>query len=111
MAVCTSAERPGKVRFCVKSSSQHVLIIGRQSVQNSDDIVHLEQFWNKRHSGEEDVSKSVSDARAFDPAVATRDMLISFGPLLFPTYRALLLRKRVLLISQPPLQPVCNYGE
>jgi len=111
MAVCTSAERPGKVRFCVKSNPRHVLTIGRQSVQSSDDTAHLEQFWNKRNSSEEAGNKSTADARAFDPAVATSNMLISFGPLLFPTYRALLLRKRVLLISQPPLQPVCNYGK
>jgi len=37
-------------------------------------------------------------------------MLQTLGPLIFPIYRASLLKKRVLLISQPPLLPVCDFG-
>ena len=45
------------------------------------------------------------------PALAMHDFLDTFGPLIFPLYRAALLRKRILLLGHPPVQQLCNFGE
>jgi hypothetical protein len=34
----------------------------------------------------------------------------SFGPLIFPLYRAALLRKRILFMGEAPVHGACNYG-
>lgn len=46
----------------------------------------------------------------FHPASSLSDFLDAFGPLLFPLYRAALLRKRVLFMAEAPVQVSCNYG-
>ncbi|KAL4934406.1 uncharacterized protein BDV17DRAFT_249179 [Aspergillus undulatus] len=45
----------------------------------------------------------------FHPASSLPDFLDSFGPLLFPLYRAALLRRRVLFMAEAPVQIPCNY--
>lgn len=45
------------------------------------------------------------------PALSTLDLLDTFGPLVFPLYRTLLLRQRILLIHRPPLQQYCHFGK
>lgn len=42
------------------------------------------------------------------PATKLIDMLDLFGPLLFPLHRAALLRKRILFISEAPVELACN---
>ena len=44
------------------------------------------------------------------PALSLPKLLNTFGPLIFPLYKAALLRKRVLLVGQPPVEMACNYG-
>lgn len=44
------------------------------------------------------------------PATSLPDFLRTFGPLVFPLYRAALLRKRVLLAGEAPVLTNCNYG-
>ncbi|PYH45810.1 uncharacterized protein BP01DRAFT_415674 [Aspergillus saccharolyticus JOP 1030-1] len=45
----------------------------------------------------------------FHPASSLPDFLDSFGPLIFPLYRAALLRKRVLFMAEPPVHVPCSY--
>ncbi|KAL2871936.1 uncharacterized protein BJX67DRAFT_94214 [Aspergillus lucknowensis] len=45
----------------------------------------------------------------FHPASSLPDFLDSFGPLLFPLYRAALLRRRVLLMAEAPVRIPCDY--
>ncbi|KAL4799082.1 hypothetical protein BDV19DRAFT_355938 [Aspergillus venezuelensis] len=45
----------------------------------------------------------------FHPASSLPVFLDSFGPLLFPLYRAALLRRRVLLMAEAPVQIPCSY--
>ncbi|KAL5335369.1 hypothetical protein BJX70DRAFT_410593 [Aspergillus crustosus] len=45
----------------------------------------------------------------FHPASSLPDFLDSFGPLIFPLYRAALLRRRVLFMAEAPVQIPCNY--
>ena len=45
------------------------------------------------------------------PALSLPALLDTFGPLIFPLYRAALLRKRILLIGQAPVELACNFGE
>ena len=37
-------------------------------------------------------------------------MVTAFGPLIFPLYKAALLRKRILLVTQAPVEIACKYG-
>lgn len=46
----------------------------------------------------------------FHPASSLPDFLDTFGPLVFPLYRAALLRKRILLMAEAPVHEPCNYG-
>lgn len=46
----------------------------------------------------------------FHPASSLPGFIDCFGPLIFPLYRAALLRKRILLLAEAPVQVPCNYG-
>ncbi|KAJ5493718.1 hypothetical protein N7463_009805 [Penicillium fimorum] len=45
----------------------------------------------------------------FHPASSLPDFTECFGPLIFPLYRAALLRKRILFIGEAPVHTSCNY--
>ncbi|ODM16381.1 hypothetical protein SI65_08381 [Aspergillus cristatus] len=45
----------------------------------------------------------------FHPASSLPHFVDSFGPLIFPLYRAALLRKRILLMTEAPVHEPCNY--
>ena len=63
-------------------------------------------------------SRSMSTGSAFaegahtlaphHPATTLMEMLSVFGPLIFPLYRAALLRKRILLVTEAPVEFACN---
>lgn len=44
------------------------------------------------------------------PAMSLTSHLDSFGPLLFPLYRAALLRKRILVLTHAPVREACDLG-
>jgi hypothetical protein len=44
------------------------------------------------------------------PALSFPAFLQQFGPLIFPLYRAALLRKRILFVGEAPVEPSCNFG-
>lgn len=46
----------------------------------------------------------------FHPASSLPGFLDCFGPLIFPLYRAALLRKRILFMVEAPVHTPCNYG-
>lgn len=46
----------------------------------------------------------------FHPASSLPHLIESFGPLIFPLYKAALLRKRILLMTEAPVHIPCNYG-
>lgn len=45
------------------------------------------------------------------PALSLPTFLDTFGPLIFPLYKAALLRKRILLVGQAPVELACNFGK
>lgn len=45
------------------------------------------------------------------PALSLPVLLDTFGPLIFPLYKAALLRKRILLVGQAPIELACNFGK
>lgn len=45
------------------------------------------------------------------PALSLPEFVESFGPLIFPLYRASLLRKRILVVTEAPVQTACDYGK
>jgi hypothetical protein len=44
------------------------------------------------------------------PALALISSIKLFGPLIFPIYRAALLRKRILIVTDTPVEFACNLG-
>lgn len=46
----------------------------------------------------------------YHPALSLPDFVENFGPLMFPLYRASLLRKRILIVTEAPVQTSCDYG-
>ena len=44
------------------------------------------------------------------PALSIPAFLQQFGPLIFPVYRAALLRKRILFVGEAPMEQTCNFG-
>lgn len=46
---------------------------------------------------------------SYHPALSLTDLVKSFGPLLFPLYRAALLRKRLLLVGDAPVHRTCDF--
>jgi len=116
------------------ASSLRQLVDG---VLKHNDIGALERFWeehrldearSRRPSSRDEIRDSlitslkrkrgfsgVSDSLKLDtagpadhPALYMPGLLDSLGPLLFPLYRAALLRKRILLIGSPPVQNNCD---
>lgn len=47
---------------------------------------------------------------AHHPAWSLVPLLDTFGPLIFPIYRAALLRKRILISCHTPVHEACNFG-
>lgn len=47
----------------------------------------------------------------YHPAWSLTTLLDTFGPLIFPIYRAALLRKRILISAHAPVREVNNFGE
>jgi len=45
------------------------------------------------------------------PALSIPAFLQQFGPLIFPVYRAALLRKRILFVGEAPVEQTCNFGK
>ena len=44
------------------------------------------------------------------PAISLPTLLDTFGPLIYPLYKAALLRKRILIVTPAPVELACNYG-
>ena len=44
------------------------------------------------------------------PALSLPVLIDTFGSLVFPLYRAALLRRRILLVGQAPVELACNFG-
>ncbi|EGX46720.1 hypothetical protein AOL_s00097g468 [Orbilia oligospora ATCC 24927] len=63
--------------------------------------------------------RSISDATALlvpgqtlsphHPALSLPDFVLAFGPLIFPLHRAALMRKRILLVAEAPVEKACNF--
>jgi hypothetical protein len=47
---------------------------------------------------------------AYHPAWSLPRLLDAFGPLIFPIHRAALLRKRILITCNAPVEETCNFG-
>ncbi|KAL9620885.1 MAG: hypothetical protein Q9160_004667 [Pyrenula sp. 1 TL-2023] len=46
---------------------------------------------------------------AHHPALSLPELVTAFGPLIFPLYKSALLRKRILLLGEPPVQSSCDF--
>lgn len=85
----------------------------------SVDRVHRKQ--NKPNGRARTRNRAISTASALappgqslsphHPALSLPTFLDTFGPLIFPLYKAALLRKRILLVGQAPVELACNFGK
>lgn len=86
-----------------------------------EDFGRLEYYWNSHglrvapggQSPERPKSSASlhrNEANSLDPRHSFVSVLDEFGPLIFPIWRAALLRQRVLIIKQPPLRRSCETG-
>ena len=56
------------------------------------------------------IIKPTNTVAPYHPALSLPELVTSFGPLIFPLYKAALLRKRILIVGGTPSQTTCNYG-
>jgi DENN domain-containing protein 11 len=68
----------------------------------------------RRSRGMSDTAALTSALRslsAYHPALSLTGFTKLFGPLIFPLYRAALLRKRILFVGEPPVRQNCEFGK
>lgn len=75
----------------------------------------LERYWEKWGGSARSEAEVVGEREGLEgsldhPALDMRALLETFGPLVFPVYRAALCRKRMLLLGSAPVQQSCNFG-
>lgn len=47
----------------------------------------------------------------YHPALSFPTLIDTFGPLIYPLYKAAMLRKRILVMHEAPVELACNFGE
>ena len=47
----------------------------------------------------------------YHPALSFPTLIDTFGPLIYPLYKAAILRKRILVMHEAPVELACNFGE
>ena len=47
---------------------------------------------------------------AYHPARSISTLIDTFGPLIYPLYKAALLRKRILIMAEAPVETACSFG-
>lgn len=47
---------------------------------------------------------------SYHPARSIPSLIDTFGPLIYPLYKAALLRKRILILGDAPVEQACNFG-
>lgn len=65
---------------------------------------------NRATSDATPLSSSPQTLSPYHPALSLPEFITTFGPLIFPLYRAALLRKRILIVGEAPVQMSCNFG-
>jgi len=111
--------------------------LARAQIDDLKNTTALEEYWDKHKLTPSDKeaqpsvevngrqtngyrkSRSMSTATTFipphhslmphHPAITLLDALKDFGPLIFPLYRASLLRKRILIVTDTPVESSCNF--
>ncbi|KAJ9221327.1 hypothetical protein C8Q69DRAFT_226464 [Paecilomyces variotii] len=67
------------------------------------------QRWSRALSDTVTYEASRTALTPFHPAASLPEFIRFFGPLVFPLYRAALLRKRILFVTEAPVHIPCNY--
>lgn len=102
----------------------------REAVDESNSRNVLEDFWSRYRSlskskHAEEMAESLpllhkemaldsiereGPIQSDHPASSLKEMLRTFGPLVFPLHRKALLRQRILLLGHAPVQQLCHFG-
>ena len=105
-------------------------------VQDSDEVAPLEEYWDTYQMDTTTGKQSFADspfttaqrkARTlstatmmspteqslppYHPAFSILELIDTFGPLLYPLHREALLRRRLLLVTRPPVHLPCDFGK
>ena len=78
---------------------------------SSPDLDHSCESSRRKRRTMSDATGFGSDKPAlsrYHPAMSLAEDFETFGPLIFPLYRAALLKKRVLIMTAAPVRPACN---
>lgn len=96
-----------------------LLRLSEKLLSDVKDTAQLEAYWEshqlyspKRRHSSRPRSRSANsvDASLFNPLTTLPDILDDLGPLIFPLWRAALLRERILILEQPPVRHSCEMG-
>lgn len=96
-----------------------LLRLSEKLLNDVEDTPLLEAYWEshqptnpKRRRSSRPRSRSANpvDSSLFNPLTTIPDILQELGPLIFPLWRAALLRERILIMKQPPMRSSCEMG-
>jgi hypothetical protein len=88
----------------------------REQILDIDNTDRLEQYWKRYslegHSPDADLplTSNQQTLQKHHPALSLPDYIEAFGPLVFLLYRAALLRQRILIVGDTPVEENCNFG-
>lgn len=115
------------------SAHQDLLTFDSTLLDNPSKYAPLEGFWEKHKHTEASTQDSPIDGHMFEgyqklrtlstgtlstptrtlpahhPALALPELLSTFGPLIFPLFKAALLHKRILILGEAPVEQACNH--
>jgi hypothetical protein len=86
---------------------------GDEAVQTPNDLSDPQTNGYRKSRSMSATTAFISSNHALTPhhpALALLPSLQLFGPLIFPLYRAALLRKRILIVTDTPVEFACNLG-
>jgi hypothetical protein len=83
--------------------------LAKNVLASPEDTNDLAAYW-AQYNLSYGTGRSYPPSSTDEPLLSISKYLATFGPLVFPLYRASLLRKRVLMLGKTPVQPACNFG-
>jgi len=88
----------------------------REQILDIDNTDRLEQYW-KRYSldgyspdADSPLTSNQQTLQKYHPARSLPAYIKVFGPLVFLLHRAALLRQRILIVGDTPVEENCNFG-
>jgi hypothetical protein len=78
------------------------------SIFNFPDLNNHSVNYNLKHNAAKDLFNKGGEEFGLD---SVTDFVNKFGPDVFVLWKAALLRKRIMLVTMPPMEAACKYGK